>query len=331
MNYSQKQLIDLMNTGSVFGEKSLPKHIQTVISNVFVFETKVYKFYRNDNNFFNENFRNLSNSEERFSFTQKDYMWNSTLSPSIYIGLKNIALRNDSIAEVPLSEAEEIVMVMNRVDTRDVLYEKLIACEVTEQDCFEIGKQFGESMKKVQVKLQREYSFYDLFESRIKDQRDWIRSVPENIPLEESKEYLDYLENYRQVNKAWFDELSAEVTTDGDFHSHNALYSNKNFYLMDTYPPKEEWGVGHKLIPLYRLGTDIWALTGKQELFESLVKGYENGNGIKVNRKFDELYIIYAAGIAMPYLYMLSRTDPEKKEAAKKFHEFTMNYFKKLK
>lgn len=100
---------------------------------------------------------------------------------------------------------------------------------------------------------------------------------------------------------------------------------------MDTYPPKEEWGVGHKLIPLYRLGTDIWGLSGKQELFEALVKGYEEGNGIKVNRKFDELYIIYAAGIAMPYLYMLSRTDPEKKEVAERFHAFTRDYFAKLK
>ncbi len=331
MNYSQKPLIDLMNTGKVFGESTTPKHIQTVISNVFVFESKVYKFYKNDNDFFNKSFRNLSDKEERFSFTEKDYKWNSTLSPSVYLGLKNIAFRNGDIVEVVREEAEEIVMIMNRIDTNDVLYEKLIAGEVSENDCFEIGKQLGESMKKVQVKLSREYNFYDLFESRIKDQRDWINSVPENIPPEEAKSYCDYLENYRQANKDWFQELSSEVTADGDFHSHNALYSKGNFYLMDTYPPKEEWGIGHTLIPLYRLGTDIWALSGKQEFFKALVKGYEEGNGIKVNRKFDELYIIYAAGIAMPYLYMLSRTDPEKKEIAERFHSFTRVYFAKLK
>lgn len=331
MNYSQSKLIELMKQGKWPGENTTPKHIQTVISNVFVFDTKVYKFYKNDNEFFNKSFRNLSDQDERFSFTEKDFKWNSTLSPSIYLGLKNIAVRDGQIVEVPREEAEEILMIMNRVDTRDVLYEKLIENKISQEDCFEIGKQLGESMKKVQVKLPKEYNFYDVFESRIQDQRDWISSVPENIPLEESKAYCDYLENYRQANKDWLEELSAGVTADGDFHSHNAIYSNGSFYLMDTYPPKEEWGVGHKLIPLYRLGTDIWGLSGNQEFFEALVKGYEEGNGIKVNRKFDEFYIIYAAGIAMPYLYMLSQTDPEKKQVAEKFHTFAREYFAKLK
>lgn len=329
MNYTQKPLVDLMNTGHVFGESTVPKHIQTVISNVFIFDDKVYKFYRTDNKFFNTNFRDLADKSERFSFTEKDFKWNSTLSPSIYLELKNVAMRDGEIVEVPREEAEEIVMIMNRVDTSNVLYEKLITKKISERDCFEIGKQLGQSMKRVQIKLPEEYDFYDLFESRLKDQKDWIMSVQE-IPTEESKSYCDYLENYRQRNKEWFQELSDEITTDGDFHSHNALYSNGNFYLMDTYPPKDAWGVGHRLFPLYRLGTDIWALTGKREFFEVLIKGYEEGNETKVNRKFDEVYIIYAAGIAMPYLYMLSGTDPEKKLIAERFHKFTQEYFSKL-
>ena len=331
MNYSQTKLIELMKEGKWPGENITPKHIQTVISNVFVFENKVYKFYKNDNDFFNKSFRNLSGKDERFLFTENDFRWNGTLSPSIYLDIKNITVRNGQIVEVSREEAEEIIMIMNRVDTSDVLYEKLIGNKISEEDCFEIGKQFGESMRKIQVKLPREYNFYDVFESLIQDQKDWISSVPENISLEESEAYCEYLDNYRQANREWFEELSAEVTVDGDFHSHNAIYSNNHFYLMDTYPPKEEWGIGHKLIPLYRLGTDILGLSGKQEFFEALVKGYEEGNGIKVNRKFDEFYIIYAASIAMPYLYMLSRIDPEKKKIAEQFHTFTRDYFAKLK
>lgn len=332
MNYSQKPLIDLIKAGKISGEIGLPKHIQTVISNVFVFDTKVYKFYKNDNDFFNKGFRDISGNDERFSFTEKDFKWNQTLSPSIYINLKNVGVRNGEIIEVPREEAEEIMMVMNRVDTHDVLYEKLIGNKITEDNCFEIGKQLGQSMKKVQTKLPRTYNFYELFESRIKDLRDWIKSVTHFISAEESDSYCDYLEDFRQKNRAWFEnELTAEITADGDFHSHNAIYSKDQFYLMDTYPPKEEWGIGHRLIPLYRIGTDIWALSGKQKLFETFVKGYEEGNGIKVDRRLDALYIIYAAGIAVSYLYMLQRTDPDKKEAAERFHKFTREYFAKLK
>lgn len=311
----------------------MPKHIQTVISNVFIFDRKVYKFYKNDNDFFNKGFRDISGKTERFSFTEKDFKWNNTLSPSIYTSLKNVVVKDNAIVEVDSSpEAEEIVIVMNRVDTHDVLYEKLMDNRVTEEDCFEVGKQLAESMKKVQVALPQTYNFYDLFESRIKDLRDWIRSVTDHISIEESDSYCDYLEEFRNKNKSWFEnELTAQVTTDGDFHSHNAIYSKGKFFLMDTYPPKEEWGIGHQLIALYRIGTDIWALSGKQEFFESFVKGYEASSGIKVDRKLDELFIIYASGIAVSYLYMLQRTDPEKKISAERFHNFVKGYFAKLK
>lgn len=331
MNYSQKQLVDLINSGHLFDESYFPKHIQTVISNVFVFENKVYKFYKNDNDFFNKTFRNLFDKDERFYFTEKDFAWNNSLSPSIYLELKSISVKDGQIIEVSRDQAEEILMVMNRVDTTDVLYEKLVADEISKEDCLTIGKQLGESMKKVQTQLSKHYNFFDLFDSKIKDQKNWISSVSENIPLEESKSYSDYLENYRLDNRNWFEkELSEGVTVDGDFHSNNALFSNKNFYLMDTYPPKEDWNIGYKLNGLYRLGTDIWAITGKKELFESLIDGYEESIGIKINRKLDEFYILYAAGISMPYLYMLSHSDPEKKQIAERYHMFVRDYFLNL-
>ncbi len=332
MSYSQKQLVDLLNSGKISGETGVPKHIETVISHVFIFDKIVYKFYKNDSEFFNKSFRNLSQNIERFSFTKKDFKWNQTLSPSVYLGLKNIAIKNAEINEVSPEEAEEILMMMNRVDTNDVLYEKLISNKITEEDCFEIGKQLGQNMKKVQMKLPGTYNFYDLFDSRIKDLRDWIKSVTDFISVEESDSYCDYLEDFRQKNKGCFEkELTAEVTTDGDFHSHNAIYSHGQFYLMDTYPPKEAWGIGHKLIGLYRIGIDIWALSGKQKFFEEFIKGYEEGNETKVDRRLDAVYVIYAAGIMVSYLYMLQRTDPDKKESAERFHTFTRDYFAKLK
>lgn len=333
MDYSQKPLIELMKAGKFPGETGVPKHIETVISNVFLFDKKVYKFYKNDNDFFNKGFRDISAKADRFAFTEKDYHWNHTLSPSIYTGLINVAVKDGAITEVATTaEADELVIVMNKIDANDMLHEKLVAGKISAEDCFKIGQQLAESMKRVQVTLPQTYNFYDLFESRIKDLRDWIRSVTDYISLEESNSYCDFLEEFRNKNKDWFEnELSAEVTTDGDFHSHNAIYSKGTFYLMDTYPPKEAWGISHQLIAPYRIGTDIWALSGKQEFFESFIKGYEASSGITVDRRLDNLYIMYASGIAVSYLYMLQTTDPDKKESAENFHKFVKDYFAKIK
>jgi aminoglycoside phosphotransferase family enzyme len=335
MNYSQQSLIKLFKSGEFPGEVGIPKHIETVISNVFIFDKKVYKFYKNDNEFFNKGFRNLAPKNGRFDFTKRDFKWNNSLSPTIYLEAVGVKVKNEKIVIVKNEEdAEEIVIVMNRVNTDDLLFEKLMRGEISEDESFLMGKQLAESLKNAQKKLDGNHNFYEKFEMRVSDLRDWIKSVSEFISEEESKEYCDFLEVFRKDNREWFEKgLSEELVHGGDMHSHNAVFTDGTLYLMDTFPPKEEWIVDHRLIPLYRVGADIWALSGNRNLFESFVKGYEAGSGTKVNRLLDDLYIIYASAIMVSYLYMLQRTDKEKRESAERFHKFIREYFsdKKLK
>ncbi|MHB8136530.1 MAG: hypothetical protein ACYDH1_20145 [Anaerolineaceae bacterium] len=332
MDYSQRSFIELAKAGKIPGENSIPKHIETVISNVFIFDKTVYKLYKNDNEFFNKGFRDLAPKKDRMDFTYRDFKWNQTLSPSIYTKLIGINVKNGKveIAE-PIDDAEDIVIVMNRVNTKDVLFEKLMREEISEDESFLMGKQFAEMLKPAQTKPEGKYDFYKKFEPRVSDLRDWIKNVSEYISVEESTEYCDFLEAYRKDHREWFEnELTEELVHGGDMHSHNAIFSNGNLYLMDTYPPKEEWLVDHKLIPLYRMGTDIWALSGNKYLFEAFVKGYEEGSGEKINREFDNLYIVYASSIMVSYLYMLQRTDKDKKVAAERFHNFIREYYNNI-
>ena len=333
MNYSQKELIRLMKEGAMPEETGAPKHIETVISNVFIFDTKVYKFYKNDSKFFNSSFRDISGKAERFSFTRRDFEWNNSLSPSIYTGIIGVCVEGGAIrVYAPDKSAEELVIVMNRVNTNDVLFEKIMQGSLTEEDSFSIGKQLAQSLKKVQRELPGMRTYYQVFESRIKDLRDWIKSVVVHISEEESEKYLTFLNLFREKNRERFEnELSGGVTTDGDFHSHNAIFSDGSLYLMDTFPPKEEWLIGHQLIPIYRIGTDIWALSGKKELFDSFIRGYEEESGIVFDRTLDPVHVIYASSIALPYLYMLQENDATKKEAAKRYHAFIRKYFDEIK
>ncbi len=333
MEYSQKPFVEIMKSGKISDENSIPKHVETVMSNVFIFDKIVYKLYKNDNDFFNKAFRDLAPKKDRMDFTKKDFEWNHSLSPSIYTKVIGINVKNGEIEIVePTEDAEEVVIVMNRAKTKDLLFEKLTKGTISKDESFSIGKQLGETLGKAQKKLKEKHNFYDKFEARISDLRNWVGGVSEYVDEDEFKKYCDFLEEFRKNNREWFEnELSDEVVSGGDLHSHNAIFSDGILYLIDTYAPKEEWLVDHRLIPMYRVGTDIWALSGNRDLFESFIKGYEKGSGYKVDRRLDDLYVMYASSIMVVYLYILQRTDKEKKEASEKFHKFIQEYYEKIK
>lgn len=322
-----------MKAGKIADETSIPKHIETVMSNVFIFDKTVYKLYKNDNDFFNKAFRDLAPKKDRMNFTKSDFEWNHTLSPSIYAKVIGININNGEIKITePTNEADEVVIVMNKAKTEDLLFEKLLKGKLSEDESFSLGKQLGETLKNAQKKPSEKQNFYNKFEARITDLQNWVSGVSEYVDETEFKEYCDFLEKFRHENREWFENgLSDEMVTGGDLHSHNAIFSDGILYLIDTYAPKEEWLIDHRLIPMYRLGTDIWALTNNKSLFESFLVGYEEGSGYTVNRKLDDLYVMYASSIMVVYLYILQRTDSEKNEAATRFHAFIREYFAKIK
>ncbi|MCR4285580.1 MAG: hypothetical protein NUW00_01665 [Candidatus Kaiserbacteria bacterium] len=325
--YSQRPFIELAKAGLIFGEGKAPKHIETVVSNVFVFEKTVYKLYKNDNKFFNEGFRDISGKEERFSFTRRDFEWNNTLSPAIYTRLMGIVVSDGQVEECsPESEnADDLVIVMNRIDTNDILYEKLLRVEIDEDLAYVIGKQFGKKIKKIHRHIDGDY--YSVFHGRIEDCREWSSSVSESMSLEESGEYCDFMKAFVENHRFHFEnELSKEMVTVGDVHGHNAVFTDGELHFIDTFPPKEEWLQGHKNIDLYRLGADILALGG-DDLFDAFMKGCADG-GQTLNRDHEILYIMYASTIMVPYLYMLAKTDPRHIAPAKRYHDFVRTYFK---
>lgn len=325
--YSQKPLIELFCSGKFPGESGVPKHIETVISNVFLFERKVYKVYKNDNDFFNSNYRDLSGREDRFIFTKKDFEWNNDLSPSIYTSVQGITAGDDMIHVVSEYQAEELILIMNRVDTKDLLYEKLIQNLITEQDCYMIGTQLAKHLKGIKRYLP-DFDFSDVFDARITDLRNWIQSVTDHISTEESGMYCDFLQNFNDINRSELKEkFNDSIAFEGDFHSQNALFTNKQLFLMDTYPPKEEWGIGHQLTSVYRVGADIWALSGKESFFQAFLSGFMEEGDMTIEKKFNPFFVVYASGIMVSYLYMLAQTDPEKMGPAQKYHNFLRTYF----
>lgn len=332
MEQSQEHLLSLFKTGKFPGEHGVPKHIETFISNVFLFEERVYKLYKNNNQSFNESFRDISGKEKRFDFTTRDFAWNNASTPSIYTDLLGVRSSNEVIEIVaPDGNAEELVIKMNRVDLSDVLFEKLIQNKITKEDSYAIGKGLGESLAKVRKPLPEKLNYFEMFEERIVDAKAWMKVVEHIIPPQEIDAYCDYLLKFRNANKELFEnQQSQELEYGGDIHSHNALYSDGKFFLMDTFSPKDDWLIEYHGTPAYRIATDIWSLSGKKELFDACIEGYEAASSMKVNRGLDNLYVIYSLTISAPYHYMLEQNDVSKKEAAERIHTFMREHFASL-
>ena len=324
---SQNELIELLQQGKFLEESSVPRHIETVISHVFVFPTKAYKFYKTNNYEFNDGFRNLADQRERFLFTQKDFEWNKALSPSIYLELIPVTVRDGLVQRVDLDAADELLFDMKTIDLKDVLYERIVDGRIDEHVAFFIGKELAQTLKKVRSPLTDTYDYYTLFDDRIRDAVSWLKLAEKHIPTKEAQSYVQFLRDFKEYYRDLFKgELSNEITYNGDIHSFNALLTNNEFFLMDTYPPKEEWMIEHHSTALYRIATDILVLTGDWKLFDACLAGYEEGYGSKINRTLDPFFIFYAGSLACAYFYMLADADASKAASAQKYHAFMTAY-----
>lgn len=332
MAYSQKPLLEEMKKGNIPGEKNKPDHIGTVISNVFLFPKKVYKLYKNDNTFFNQGFRDISSRKARFAFVKKDFAWNRTLSPTIYQKITGVRIKEGRIAFVSEAEAQELFIVMKRVNTRNVLLEKLIRGEIGQKEAMIIGRDLGKQLLTARKSSPPSASLPQIFRKRIPDLENWLRASEAFVPRAERERYILYFKTFLQTHKRLFKgRWSHEIAWDGDVHSANALYLNNHFFLIDSYQPKESWLFMHRDLAAYRIGADLWALTAKKEIYKSFLKGYESGNKQKINKELENVFLLYGGGVMLGNLYMMARMDPSKKSAARRYHAFLRTYFKRVK
>lgn len=319
-------VIELFKVGKISGENNIPQHIATAISDVFIFDNNVYKIYKNDNVFFNEHFRDLSNKHIRFEFTRKDFDWNHTLSPEIYRELKGIVIKNDEVFFVDAyDDSEELVLVMNKINPKDLLLKRLLEQNISVEDCYQIGFQFGEREQKIQKNFQ-DINLYDDFIARYNDMIPWVLS---QIPEGKSRKYLDFFKNFIEGHRDEFRMSRNLVKICLDIHADNALYANGKLLPMDTYAPKEDWLHGYRFINIYRLAGDIYVFMG-ETFFEAVLKGYTDSTMQILPRNFDTFMLIYSELIVWPYQYMLAQTELWRLQVAEKHEAFLHKLISKV-
>jgi aminoglycoside phosphotransferase family enzyme len=322
MMYSQKPLLSFFLDGKVPNESGMPIHIETVISNVFLFPERVYKIYKDDNTFFNQHFRDISDRATRFAFTKSDFEWNQQLSPELYLVLRAVKAGNNGVeyGDSP-EQTEELVCITKRMPESTSFFSVLHRHELDTDDFASIGKQFG--LRETQAVFQDApiETFADNVMTRVHDAENWVSDgvLDEWVSSRELQQWLAYL---RTTAAALVEDKTQTLDFCFDLHSLNAFYVEGTLIPFDTSPPKESWRFGPTAINAYRLATDIRVYAG-EAAYQSFLSGYTS-TSTRPPLKPDEerLWVVYASLIMIQYLFFLGKTDPDKLSASHAYLAF---------
>ena len=305
-------------------EATYDKKIDTALSRVFLYPTKVYKIYRHEVGFVGD-FNDLA---FRKSFYAEDFFWNQHMSPTIYLALRGFQKNSDGKWEMcEMDKAEEFAIEMNRVDTQNTLHNYLLEGKVTEK----IERNLADTIMKGLAKLtekkrdsipafQREWK--DLFTLRLKDIRDF-GYMAESSGL--SKERTDMLVD--TLTKLLDDPYISEYNTSKyivaiDNHADHILVAESGIEFMDVYQFKDYWLAVDPLIVIARPAMDIFALGGEEmgKIFlEQASKYYP-----LPDKKIVTQYLIYSACITGVYYVIIGE-----KEVAQKYQD-TIDEMRKM-
>lgn len=325
--YTQKPLLNLLKTGKVFEEKGEPmKHIETVLSNVFVFPEHTYKVYKNDNDFFNKEFRDLSGEKDRFEFTKRDFQWNNRLNSDVYIELRPVAFIDGELRVVDEGAAQEYIIMMNTFPEEVVLI-NIFAKDVPDGfDTFRAGERFALLRQQLPVLPSEHLDPQALSVQLCEDVYNWALMQKDKFKSGELEMYTDFLRNSVIENSSVKDYFRDHLSVSMDIHMGNTLFYKGELMLIDTFSPKESWFIKHECCDLYRLGTDIRVFLG-ESAWESFRDGYYNNSPEKQCPPDVAVFsTVYGSLLMVSYLYYLGGQHISQ---AQKHLDFLRSFFQK--
>ena len=312
-------------------EKGLiPEHIETQISHLFLFPKTVYKICKRDNLFFNDHFRNIADLKTRIYFYKSDFFENNYFSPEIYLSIHGVITSSTSVSITQeLDKAEDIIMRMKRIDLKFNLSQLLHEKTLNEKDFISMGYEQTKAVDLYPHPPTTTENYYDIFQRRLDDLRDWMYSAPDYLNKKETDEIIIALRNYVEKNKKYFSSFdTTKYVISLDNHSDNIFYKDGKMSFLDIYPPKEAWMIVAPWINIYRPATDILILMG-ENYARALIQGYKDYYG-DLNENHELFYFIYSASIQAVSLHNLSQKNDLKKEDSINYKEYILKNIEKI-
>jgi aminoglycoside phosphotransferase family enzyme len=309
----------------IMNNESIPQHVSTLISDVYIFDTKVFKVYKRDVEWWNRDMTDLSGGQSRIDFITSDFKFNNALNPEVYIDLQ-VPIANGDFFNLRSPEAsdDELIIVMNKVDVSNTLTKVLSGGNLRLDDYETIGR----SLMIKKLNLSRDFlptdmqgNWYELLTARFKDLESWVGSEAEfskEVSDQGMKKLYEGLDaNKEKFSKIGFNDLAVCI----DCNSENLLFNQGILSFIDAYAPKKEWRVAAFDHDIFRTGSDVYALSGK-EAYEAFLKGLYSVGEDKLDKSLHEFYLLYGAMIMAPYFYMLAKKNDSYLPLAEKYTHF---------
>lgn len=320
------ELFDLIKQGKIEGFSTKPRYVETVISRVFIFddEDRVLKFYKRDNEWWNSEMKDISAGQSRIDFIREDYEFNQFLNPRIYIGLKKAVIRDSVVyLEEANQEDDELVIVMHKEDLSGTFTQVLAGGALNHETYEMIGKQFASIKCSIpsQYLSNAEKNWHEQMCARVNDLSSWTISE-QLFPSHLAEKGIAYMRRLLETHRDEFSSVRKEdLSVLIDCNSENLLFVDGELRFIDAYSPKDAWRVGSFDIDIFRVASDIYAMSGK-EAYDAFLRGVESVEGVRLNPTLHRFHLLYGALIMGPYFYMLSRKDQTYLTHAEKYNQF---------
>jgi aminoglycoside phosphotransferase family enzyme len=241
------------------------------------------------------------------------------------IGLKDgkVSINDD------IDDADDFIMKMRRIDWKYNLSSLLHEKTLSQKDFQLMGYQQTKNVAQYPYQPKTDETYYDIFQRRLDDLRDWMYSAPDYFSKEKTDEIIHKLEKYLEKEKSSFIGFdNSQYVVSLDNHSDNIFYKDGKIFFLDIYPPKEDWMIVSPWTNIYRPATDILILMG-EKYARSFIQGYKDYYGF-LNESHELFYFIYSAAIQAVSLYNLSENNQSKKEDAGLYKLFVLENIEKL-
>lgn len=329
------EIVEAFKSGRVTGheDEPTPKHIETVISHVFLFNDVVYKLYKRENEIFNKNFRDLNNEEVRTHFIKEDYFWNNYFNSDVYKSLVKVRLSNNLIIIDEDQETDgDWVIKMARIDADQTLTNVLRKNPIPTDKLKSLGHDMTKLIAEFPHTPKAENNFYENFVSRIIDVREWLLLADEkDVPKEVTEKIDSALKSYLEKNKERFESFPiSDLVIAPDNHSDNVLFIDSVHSFIDLYPPKASWLLSEPFMNICRLSTCV-AVLSDEESANAVIDGYnEYYDSDSNDESLKTFYQIYSAAIQGAYVFMLANGDQKLRDEAQRYFDFIEKWISRI-
>jgi aminoglycoside phosphotransferase family enzyme len=252
------------------------KIIETTVSKIFFYGSKVCKIYKYEKFFFGD----FSSADFRRDFYREDFRWNKTMAPHVYLNLRGVKTAGEKYRLADPTAAEDFFIEMEKFDADKSLTNLLLRKEVSEEDLAKIVLELASRLGKLTAEKRRESEGIfkkNLLESllaELEDDRNLLYLVPSFVAKEKTDGMVEFLKKAAAGNPYFRDFSHRKLSLLIDDHSDNIMLLDGKVEFIDVLPPKESWRVGDLNFNICRLAADA-AVLWSEEKAEAIYRAYE--------------------------------------------------------